>query len=411
MSSKYKIINDPVYGFIQMPDKTNAVIVEHPWFQRLRHIRQLGLAFYVYPGALHTRFQHSLGAHYLTTLAIEIIKSKGLEISEEESDAVCTAILLHDIGHGPFSHALESILVSDISHETISLLFMENLNKQMNGELSLAIQIFQNQYPKRFLHQLVSSQLDMDRLDYLKRDSFFSGVSEGIIGSDRIIKMLNVDNDNLVVDEKGIYSIEKFLIARRLMYWQVYLHKTVLATEQMLKNIFLRVRQLCEMKKIPVGIPVLLDFLTNKYTINDFRNNPVMLDHFSQIDDNDLLSVIKLWAHNDDKVLSLLCKNFIARKLLKIEMQNHPFEEERIENYKEKISRLYAISKEEARYFVFADSATNHAYSAEDDRINILFKSGELKDISEASDMLNIQVLSKNVKKFFFCYPSECRAN
>ena len=409
MNSKYKIINDPVYGFIHMPEGVNLKIVENPWFQRLRHIRQLGLAFYVYPGALHTRFQHSLGAHYLTNLAIEVIRSKGLEITNEEADSVCAAILLHDIGHGPFSHALESVLVSDVSHETISLLFMESLNKSMNGSLSLAINIFQNKYPKKFLHQLVSSQLDMDRLDYLKRDSYFTGVSEGIIGNDRIIKMLNVIDDNLAVDEKGIYSIEKFLIARRLMYWQVYLHKTVLASEQMLKKIFIRARSLCKIGITLPGMSVLIDFLSNDYNVSDFRNKPEILDNFSQMDDNDLLSVIKSWMNQEDKVLSILCKKFIYRKLLKIEMQNIPFSAELIENYKEKISRIYSVSPEEAEYFVFADSATNHAYSADDDRINILFKNGELKDISDASDMLNIQVLSKNVKKFFFCYPEECR--
>ncbi len=411
MSLKYKIINDPVYGFIHMPDKVNAVLVEHRWFQRLRHIRQLGLAFYVYPGALHTRFQHSIGAHYLTSLAIDVIRSKGMKITEEEAFAVSTAILLHDIGHGPFSHALENILVSDVSHEAFSLLFMENLNKQLNGKLSVAISIFKNQYPKHFLHQLVSSQLDMDRLDYLKRDSFFTGVSEGVIGSDRIIKMLNVVNDNLVVEEKGIYSIEKFLMARRLMYWQVYLHKTVLASEQMLMNIFRRARELCLMGKNNPGMPVLIDFLTSSYNIDDFRSNSALLDRFSQIDDNDLLSVIKLWMNNDDKVLSILSKNFIYRKLLKIEMQNEPFKPERIEEYKMKIAGLYQISLSEAGYFVFAESAANHAYSAEDDHINILFKGGELKDISDASDMLNLQVLSKNVTKNFFCYPEECRGN
>jgi len=409
MSLKYKIINDPVYGFIHMPDKVNAALVEHKWFQRLRHIRQLGLAFYVYPGALHTRFQHSIGAHYLTSLAIDVIRSKGMKITEEEANAVSTAILLHDIGHGPFSHALENILVSDVSHESFSLLFMENLNKQLKGELSLSISIFKNEYPKQFLHQLVSSQLDMDRLDYLKRDSFFTGVSEGVIGSDRIIKMLNVVNDNLVVEEKGIYSIEKFLMARRLMYWQVYLHKTVLATEQMLIHIFRRARELCLGGKKLSGMPTLIDFLTNSYSIEDFRNNPVLLDKFSNLDDNDLLSVIKLWMDESDIVLSVLCKNFIYRKLLKIEMQNEPFNSKRIETYKSKIAGLYNISETDAAYFVFADSAANHAYSAEDDRINILFKNGELKDISDASDMLNLQVLSKNVTKYFFCYPEECR--
>lgn len=409
MIIKHKIINDPVYGFINMPTGINYDLVEHFWFQRLRHIRQLGLAFYVYSGAVHSRFQHSLGAHYLTTLAIDVIRSNGFTISDDEAQAVSTAILLHDIGHGPFSHTLENSLVVNVSHETLSELFMEELNKIYKGRLSLAIEIFKNRYTKQFLHQLVSSQLDMDRLDYLKRDSYFTGVSEGVIGSDRIIKMLNVVNDNLVVDEKGIYSIEKFLIARRLMYWQVYLHKTVLASEQMLIRIFDRARTLCLNGKFPEASQNVLHFLSNSYKEDDFRNNDLLLNRFASMDDNDLLSSVKNWINSSDKVLSILCKRFMGRQLFKIEMQNEPFSSERIEEYKQNVVKKLGVSESDASYFVFADSAKNHAYSAHDDRINILLKTKELVDISEASDMLNIQVLSKDVVKYFFCYPEECR--
>jgi HD superfamily phosphohydrolase len=407
---KHKIINDPVYGFINFPTGINMSLVEHFWFQRLRHIRQLGLAFYVYPGAIHTRFQHSLGAYYLTNLAIDVIRSKGFEITETEATAVSTAILLHDIGHGPFSHALENILVKNVSHEDLSVRFMEELNNEFDGELTMAIDIFKNRYKKQFLHQLVSSQLDMDRLDYLKRDSFFTGVSEGVIGSDRIIKMLNVVDDRLVVEEKGVYSIEKFLIARRLMYWQVYFHKTVLATEQMLIHIFKRARELCDNGIKLSGSSTLLDFLSNSYSREEFKKNNEILNCFARLDDNDLLSAIKGWIETKDTVLSELCKRFTNRNLYKIEMQNEPFSDMRIEDYKKKIAGKFNISLEDASYFVFADSAKNHAYSADDDRINILYKSRELVDISEASDMLNIQVLSKNVIKYFFCYPEECRS-
>jgi len=409
MVIKHKILNDPVYGFINMPSGINYDLVEHSWFQRLRHIRQLGLAFYVYPGAIHSRFQHSIGAHYLTLLAIDVIRSKGFRISEEEAQAVSTAILLHDIGHGPFSHTLENSLVINVSHETLSELFMEALNKIHKGRLSLAVEIFKNRYKKKFLHQLVSSQLDMDRLDYLKRDSYFTGVSEGVIGSDRIIKMLNIVNDNLVVDEKGIYSIEKFLIARRLMYWQVYLHKTVLSSEQMLIRIFDRARELYLNRKDPETSQNVRYFLSNSFTEDDFRSNDSLLSRFACLDDNDLLSTVKNWTNSSDKVLSLLCSRFMNRQIFKIEMQNEPFSKDRIEEYKQKIVKKFRISESEATSFVFADSAKNHAYSAHDDRINILLKTNELVDISEASDMLNIQVLSKNVVKYFFCYPEECR--
>ncbi|MBI5539727.1 MAG: HD domain-containing protein [Bacteroidia bacterium] len=408
-TEKYKIINDPVYGFINMPLGKNHLLVKHPWFQRLRHIRQLGLAFLVYPGAIHTRFQHALGAHYLTTLAVDVIRSTGTEITNEESSSICAAILLHDIGHGPFSHALEHTFLYNIRHEVISELFMESLNKELGGHLDLTLKIFKNNYHKKFLHQLVSSQLDMDRLDYLKRDSFFTGVSEGVIGSDRIIKMLNVVNDNLVVDEKGIYSIEKFLIARRLMYWQVYFHKTVLAAEQMLVNIMQKARELILQKVNLQMTTTMFKFLSNNYTENDFRNNPNLLNDFSKLDDNDLLSSIKLWAECDNKAFSLLCNRFINRQLLKIEIQNEPFSKEKIDEYIAKTSKIFGITGDEAKSFVFTNSATNNAYNANDDRINILYKSGDIKDITIASDMLNLQILSKNVVKYFFCYPEECR--
>jgi len=409
MNKKLKILNDPVYGFINMPQDFNYNIIEHKWFQRLRHIRQLGLAFLVYPGAVHTRFQHVLGAHHLTSIAIETIKNKGFVISDFEKNAVCTAILLHDIGHGPFSHALENVLISNINHETITEIFFEELNKQYNGNLKLALDIFKNKYKKKYLHQLISGQLDMDRLDYLKRDSFFTGVSEGVIGSDRLINMLNVVNDNLVIEEKGIYSVEKFLIARRLMYWQVYLHKTVLAAEQMLVNIVTRVKELL-LNGYKIQLPTALEvFLKNEYNIKQIKSNDELINLFSKLDDNDMFCYIKLWAETKDKVLSELCSRFITRRIYKIELSKNKFDSSKIENFKKIISKKFKISEKEARYFVITEYAKNNAYSPYDDKINILFKNGEIKDVTEASDLLNLKTLSKNVIKYFFCYPEECR--
>ncbi|MGZ4056001.1 MAG: HD domain-containing protein [Bacteroidia bacterium] len=404
-SNKLKIFNDPIYGFVSLPYEIIYDLIDHPYFQRLRRIKQLGLTNLVYPGALHTRFHHAMGAMHLMGQAIDVIRSKGHEITDEEAKGVTIAILLHDIGHGPFSHALEHSIVSDITHEDISELFMSRLNKEFNGELTLAIKIFQNKYHKKFLHQLVSSQLDMDRLDYLKRDSFFTGVSEGVISSDRIIKMLNVVNDELAVEAKGIYSIEKFIIARRLMYWQVYLHKTVLSAESLLVNILKRAKELAEKKVELFCTPALRTFLYKKYTEKDFRTKPELLDTFAQLDDNDIMTSIKVWTAHPDKVLSMLCRQLVDRKLFKVELQSLPFKEDKIKSIKSDIKKRCGLDDKEVNYFVFTGNVTNDAYRADKIRINILFKDGTVADIADASDQLSIDVLAKTVKKYYLCYP------
>jgi HD superfamily phosphohydrolase len=404
-SNKLKIFNDPIYGFVSLPFEIIYDLIDHPYFQRLRRIKQLGLTNLVYPGALHTRFHHAMGAMHLMGQAIDVIRSKGHEITEEEAKGVTIAILLHDIGHGPFSHALEHSIVSDITHEDISELFMSRLNTEFNGQLSLAIKIFQNKYSKKFLHQLVSSQLDMDRLDYLKRDSFFTGVSEGVISSDRIIKMLNVVNDQLAVEAKGIYSIEKFIIARRLMYWQVYLHKTVLSAESLLVNILRRAKELAEKKVDLFCTPALHTFLYKKYSEKDFQTKPELLDIFSQLDDNDIMTSIKVWTSHADPVLSMLCKQLVDRKLFKVELQNQAFKEDKINSIKHNIKKRFKLSEKEVNYFVFTGNVTNDAYRADKIRINILTKDGTISDIADASDQLSIDVLAKTVKKYYLCYP------
>ena len=404
-TNKLKIINDPVYGFIKIPYDVVFDLIEHPLFQRLRRIKQLGLTYFVYPGANHTRFQHAVGSMHLMSLAIEVIRSKGHEITEEEALAVTIAILLHDIGHGPFSHSLEHSLIKGTSHEAVSLMYMEQLDETFNGALTLAIKIFKNEYPKRFLHQLVSSQLDMDRLDYLKRDSFFSGVTEGVIGSDRIIKMLNVVNDQLVVDEKGIYSIEKFLIARRLMYWQVYLHRTVVSSEQILVMMLKRAQALTAGGSDLFATPALSYFLEDTPGKFDTSNRKVFLDQFAQLDDNDILTSAKVWCNHQDAVLSLLSGGLVNRELFSVELDDDPFEAERVEAMRGKVAEHLSISEEEAKYLVISDSVSNYAYSDLDDRISILDKKGVIRDIAEASDMLNISVLSKTIRKYFLCYP------
>ena len=404
-TNKLKIINDPVYGFIKIPYDIIYDLIEHPLFQRLRRIRQLGLTNYVYPGATHTRFQHAVGAMYLMGLAIEAIRSRGHEITENEARAVTIAILLHDIGHGPFSHSLENSLIRNTSHETISLMFMEQLNEEFGEKLEMAIRIFKNEYPKRFLHQLVSSQLDMDRLDYLKRDSFFTGVTEGVIGSDRIIKMLNVVNDQLVVDEKGIYSIEKFLIARRLMYWQVYLHRTVVSSEQLLVMMLKRAQKLCADGQELFATPALRYFLTDAPGKFSASNQKHFLEQFAQLDDNDILASAKVWCNNSDRVLSFLSAGLVNRDLPGIHLNNGPFEGVMLESMRREVANHLSISIEDAGYLVVSDSVSNYAYSDMDDRISILDKKGKIRDIAEASDMLNIAVLSKTVRKYFLCYP------
>lgn len=409
MINKRKIVNDPVYGFINIPFPILFDLIEHPYFQRLRRIQQLGLTNMVYPGANHTRFQHALGAMHLMEQAIAVLRAKGQIITEEEAEAVMIAILLHDIGHGPFSHALESTIVENAPHEVLSLLFMQELNDYFTGRLSLAIDIFQNKYPKHFLYQLVSSQLDMDRLDYLRRDSFFSGVIEGTTGSDRIIKMLDVVNDELVVEEKGIYSIEQFLIARRVMYWQVYFHKTVISAESLLLNILKRVKYLASKNIELFATPCFKFFIYNP--LKGFHPDKIspasrklILDNYSKLEDNDIFSSAKVWADGDDHILALLSSNLLNRSLYRIEMQYQEFNPSYIKKIKEDISAKQGISEEEAEYFSFTGQISNHAYSVNDDKIKIRRKNGETVDIADASDMLNISVLSKQVVKHYFCY-------
>lgn len=405
--NKRKIFNDPVYGFITVPYPIVFDIIEHPFFQRLRRIKQLGLTHLVYPGALHTRFHHTLGAMHLMGMAIEELRAKGYEITEMEAEGVTLAILMHDIGHGPFSHALEHSIVSGITHEDLSALFMERLNEEFEGKLDTAIAIFNDRYPKRFLHQLVSSQLDMDRLDYLKRDSFFTGVSEGIVGSDRIIKMLHVIDDELAVESKGIYSIEKFIVARRIMYWQVYLHKTVLSAEYLLINILKRAKELVEQGDALFATPALDVFLRRKVARADFKNEPDLLNRFAELDDFDVLTSVKVWKHHSDVVLSKLSSFMVDRRLLKIKMFSEAIPESKLADLRTELASDWNISEQEASYFVFTDTIANSAYNLKHDRINILFKSGEVKDLTEAADTLSLSVLSKPVEKHFLCFPTQ----
>ena len=408
-ANKRKIINDPVYGFISFPYQSNFRLIEHPYLQRLRRIRQLGMTNFVYPGANHSRFQHALGAGYLMTQAIQIIQSKGHEITEDEAEAVINAILLHDIGHGPFSHSLENSIIEDINHEELSLLFMEKLNNELDGKLERAIKIYTNNYPKKFLHQLVTGQLDMDRLDYLKRDSFFTGVTEGVIGSDRIIKMLNVSNDELVVDIKGIYSIEKFLIARRLMYWQVYLHKTVVSAENLLIMMLKRAKEL-RIKGEELFAPPSLDFfLKNKLQRNDFRNESrnEILDRFAGLDDADIICAAKQWANIKDPVLSYLCKSFVNRHLPRTEISKKPFEKSRIEELEQRLIDQLNIEEKYRHYFIHTGELTNNLYSSFDEKIKILKKNGDIQEITEASDLFDLRALSIPVKKYYLTYPKE----
>lgn len=405
--NKRKIINDPVYGFINITDDFVFDLIEHPWFQRLRRIIQLGLTHLVYPGALHTRFHHSIGAMHLMQEAMHVLKSKGQSITEKEQQGAIAAILLHDIGHGPFSHALEHTLVKNGEHEMMSKAIMNRMNETFDGKLDLAIDIFNHRYPKKFLSQLVSGQLDVDRLDYLTRDSFFTGVSEGIIGTQRIIKMLNVSGDELVVEKKGIYSIEKFIIARRIMYWQVYLHKTVLSAENMLIKILERAKFLKKAGQNLFTTPPLNFFLTNPIQKDEFHSNPEIIDHFVQLDDYDILTAIKIWANDDDPVLSMLCTSLVNRKLFKCEIQDEPFDYFYIESLKDKILSKYAISENDLRYFLISDTTSNYAYNIGHDEIYIMSKSGKITDIENTSDHLNISVLSKATIKHFICYPKD----
>lgn len=402
--NKNKIINDPVYGFISIKTPLLFDLIEHPYFQRLRYIKQLGMTHLVYPGALHTRFHHALGAMHLMNLALEHLKSRGHLISNDEEEAASIAILLHDIGHGPFSHALEHTLVEGVAHEKISQLFMAQLNDEFDGQLDLAIRIFNDQYPRRFFHQLISGQLDLDRLDYLNRDSFFSGVTEGMVSSERIIKLLNIKDDSLVIEEKGIYSIEKFLIARRLMYWQVYFHKTVIAAEQLLVKILERAKELAQIGKELFATPALKHFLYSNINETGFSEDKDHLHYFSLLDDHDIMAAIKVWQEHDDYILKTLCANLIHRKLYKVEISQE-------EPDKEKISELVAdavlnmnISEDDSSYFVFTDTINNMAYKTGYSSINVLMKDGKTIDIATASDNSNLEALSKTVTKNILCY-------
>ena len=400
-----KIINDPVFGFIRIPRGLLYSIVEHPLFQRLNRINQLGLASVVYPGARHTRFQHSLGAFHLMSEAIQNLQQKGIFIFESEAEAVEAAILMHDIGHGPFSHVLENTLIHGISHEEISLMMMEEINHSVNGQLNLAISIFKGNYPKNFLHQLISSQLDMDRLDYLRRDSFYTGVTEGNIGSARIIKMLNVVDDSLVVEQKGIYSLENYLTTRRLMYWQVYLHRTCVAYEKVLVNVLIRAKDLIRMGQDVFASPALHYFLRNDVDANWFATHPEALANYEELDDSDIWSAMKAWKHHDDKILSTLATDMLDRKIFKVEVSEELPTEEKLEEITTQIARKLSISEADARkYMMSLNTIQKDMYNVDDDSIAILYKNGDIKDISEASELLNVQLLSKKIRKYYLCY-------
>jgi uncharacterized protein len=412
--NKKKIINDPVFGFINLKSELVFDLIEHPYMQRLRRIKQLGLSFLVYPGANHTRFEHALGASHLMEQAISVIRMKGHQITDEEAEAVTLAILLHDIGHAPFSHVLENTLVA-IPHEKISLLMMNELNRQLNGKLHLAIEIFRNRYKKQFLHQLVASQLDMDRLDYLCRDSFFTGVAEGIVGIDRIIKMLNVWNDQLAVDYKGIYSVEKFLIARRLMYWQVYFHKTVVSAEFLLIKILERAKELYAAGHAVFTTPSLKIFMLSTFSERNFSQNlwiegKNILDWYALLDDNDILTSVKEWQSHPDPVLSKLADSLINRKLFRTMLKGSPVSEKWKDRVLNQITEKITRDAELSRYFLMTGNISNNAYNSRTENIRILLKSGKVKDIDEASD-INLKALTKTVRKYFACYPKELDIN
>ena len=402
MISARKIINDPVYGFITIDHPLILQIISHRYYQRLRNIHQMAFAHLVYPGAVHSRLHHSLGAYHLMCIALSELKSKGIAITAEEELGAKLAILLHDIGHGPFSHALENELVKDINHEAISILLMQKLNDEFNGQLQTAIEIFTNKHPKKFLHQLVSGQLDVDRMDYLNRDSFFTGVAEGVIGYDRILKMLTVKDGNLVVEEKAIYSIEKFLVSRRLMYWQVYLHKTVLSAEMMLVKIIRRAKELIGDGQKAIAATDELNFFLQ----NSNNNSPVEqhLETFSRLDDHDVMTTIKNWSNHSDKILATLCRSLVERNLLKVKLQAEPFDKAFVTEKRKEACDKLNISEKESEYFVFSGEACNTTYDPGDERINILFKDGTIKDISKVDNALIQHNLKGTVKKYYICY-------
>lgn len=404
MQNKLKIFNDPIYGFITIPNSVIFDLIEHKYFQRLRRISQMGMSYLVYPGAHHTRFHHALGCMHLMQKAVNTLRFKGVSISKDEEQALYIAILLHDIGHGPFSHAMEHSIVNGVSHEQISLLFMEELNKEFNLSLTLAIEIFKGKYPRIFLCQLISGQLDMDRADYLKRDSFYTGVAEGNINSQRLIAMLNVVDNELVVEEKGVYSVEKFLMARRLMYWQVYLHKTSVAAEQLLIRVLKRAKELTSQGVVLQASTALKYFLINEINLTNFNRDT--LENFAKLDDYDIVSAMKEWQFHEDFVLRNLSEMLINRTLLKVKIKNKPIKKEKLQKHIKKLKTDYSISEHEANYFVFTGEISNQAYQ-KDQQIKILYKTGKVQDIIKATDQLNLKFLSKTVTKYYICYPKE----
>ena len=401
--NKLKIFNDPIYGFISLPNTLIYDLVQHPYFQRLRRISQMGLSYLVYPGAHHTRFHHALGCMHIMQKAVEVLRFKGVEISKEEEKALYIAILLHDIGHGPFSHAMEHSIVEDVNHESISLLFMDELNKEFNGELTLAIQIFKEEYHRKFMLQLISSQLDMDRMDYLRRDSFYTGVAEGNINSERLIQMMNVVEDTLVIEEKGIYSVEKFLMARRLMYWQAYLHKTSLVAEVILTKVLKRAKELTQRGIVLPCSQPLLFFMQNKITQDDFDSKTLNL--FSQLDDYDIISALKMWQYHDDYVLKSLSAMIINRDLLKIKIREEKYTQEEVDVLVARFIKLNGLTYHDASYFVTRGKIKNQAYSKDSEPIRILKKDKTVEDVVTASDQLNLKALTKPVTKYYICFP------
>jgi len=407
LTNRKKIINDPVYGFISIPNDLVYNLVGHPWFQRLRNIRQLGLSSLVYPGAVHSRFQHCLGAMYLTGQAVHTLRSKDIRISAAEEEAVLAAILLHDIGHGPFSHALEHSLIEDMPHETMSLLIMEELNNAMGGKLTDAIAVFRGEYPRRFFHDLVTGQMDMDRLDYLRRDSFFTGVIEGSVGSDRIIRMLNVSDDRLVVDEKGIYSVEKFLIARRMMYWQVYNHRTVVSAEKLLTSLLVRARQVTAGGLKLFAAPALSYFLEPRHNKAEGEERASLVSRFTSLDESDILSATKVWMTCGDRVLEDLCRRFVNRDLLAIELQRTPFDPARVIETGRRAQELLHLDDDDVKYYVNTGDVYNQTYAPGTPEVRILLKNGTTPDITAVSDLFDRDALSEKVTKYFLCYPKE----
>jgi HD superfamily phosphohydrolase len=411
LTNKKKIINDPVYGFISMPGDFIFDLISHPWFQRLRNIRQLGLSSYVYPGAVHSRFQHSLGAMYLTSLAVNTLRSKEISITDREEEAVLVAILLHDIGHGPFSHALEHSIIENMPHEKMSLLIMEELNRSYDGRLADAIAIFSGTCRRRFFHDLITGQMDMDRMDYLRRDSFFTGVIEGSVGSDRIIRMLNVADDRLVVDEKGIYSVEKFLIARRMMYWQVYNHRTVVSAEKLLTSLLIRAREVSARGMKLFATPALEYFLEPRTIPENNAELSALIHHFTMLDESDIIAATKVWMSSEDRVLADLCRRFVNRDLLGIELQNSPFSEAKVAETMKKAQETLHLGADECSYYVNTGDVYNQTYAPGTPEVRIRLKNGTTKDITAVSDLFDKDALSEKITKYYLCYPKEILDN